>query len=137
MIELAALVQYAPLAALAVVMVLAGGLCEWRHRRALRALRYTTAAQADRVATLERDLAALLTCSRGMAERLATAETQQRRLQTQLDKLTSNDDNQVAVQHAMKLLKSGVDLKNVTSICELSEGEVEILQNLARHQQAA
>lgn len=137
MIELAALVQYAPLAVLAVVTVLAGGLCEWRHRRALGALHYTSAAQAERVATLERDLAALLTCSRGMAERLATAETQQRRLQTQLDKLTSNDDNQVAVQHAMKLLKSGVDLKNVTSICELSEGEVEILQNLARHQQAA
>ncbi len=72
-----------------------------------------------------------------MAERLTQAETQQRRLQTQLDKLTSNDDNQLAVQHAMKLLNSGVDLKNVTSLCELSEGEVEILQNLARHQRAA
>jgi hypothetical protein len=137
MIELAAFIQYAPLAALALVTVLGGVLCEWRHRRALRALRYTTAAQTDRVATLERDLAALLTCSRGMAERLAQTESQQRRLQTQLDKLNSNDDNQLAVQHAMKLLNSGVDLKNVTSLCELSEGEVEILQNLARHQRAA
>ncbi len=135
--DLAAFVQFAPLAALAVVTVVAGGLCEWRHRRALRALQFTSAAQADRVATLERDLGALLTCSRGMAERLAKTESQQRRLQTQLDKLTSNDDNQLAVQHAMKLLNSGVDLKNVTSLCELSEGEVEILQNLARHQRAA
>ena len=135
--ELATFVEYLPLAAVAVITVAAGGLCEWRHRRALRALRYTTTAQAERVATLERDLAALLTCSRGIAERLATTESQQRRLQTQLDKLTSNDDNQLAVQHAMKLLNSGVDLKNVTSMCELSEGEVEILQNLARHQRAA
>ncbi len=137
MIDFAAFIQYAPLAALAVVTVLAGVLCEWRHRHALGALRYTTIVQADRLATLERDLAALLTCSRGMAERLAKAESQQRRLQTQLDKLTSNDDKQLAVEHAMKLLNSGMDLKNVTSICELSEGEVEILQNLARHQRAA
>lgn len=137
MIELAALVQYAPLAALAVVTVLGGVLCEWRHRCALRALQYTSTVQADRVITLERDLAALLTCSRAIAERLTQTESQQRRLQTQLDKLSSSDDNQLAVQHAMKLLNSGVDLKNVTSLCELSEGEVEILQNLARHQRAA
>ena len=137
MIELAALIQYAPLAALAVVTVFGGVLCEWRQRRALRALRHTTTVQADRVATLERDLAALLTCSRGIAERLTKTETELRRLQTQLDKLGSNDDKQLAVQQAMKLLNSGVDLKNVTTLCELSEGEVEILQNLARHQRAA
>ena len=137
MTDFAAFLHYAPLAAFAVVTALVGVWCEWRHRRALRALGCTSTVQAERVATLERDLAALLTCSRGMAERLAKAESQQRRLQTQLDKLTSNDDNQLAVQHAMKLLNSGVDLKNVTSICELSEGEVEILQNLARHQRAA
>ena len=137
MIELAALVQYAPLAALAVVTVLGGVLCEWRQRRALRAVQHTTTVQTDRVTSLERDLAALLSCSRGMAERLSKTEFQQRRLQTQLDKLSSNDDNQIAVQQAMKLLNSGVDLKNVTALCELSEGEVEILQNLARHQCAA
>ena len=137
MIELAALVQYAPLAALAVVTVLGGVQCEWRHRRALVAVQHTTSVQTDRVISLERDLAALLSCSRGMAERLSKTELQQRRLQTQLDKLSSNDDNQIAVQQAMKLLNSGVDLKNVTALCELSEGEVEILQNLARHQRAA
>jgi hypothetical protein len=137
MIESAAIVHYAPLAALAGATLVVAVLGEWRHRRARRASAYAATAQAERVATLERDLAALLTCSRGMAERLAQAETQQRRLQTQLDKLSSHDDNQLAVQHAMKLLNSGVDLKNVTSLCELSEGEVEILQNLARHQRAA
>ncbi len=132
-----ALTRYAPVAALVLVMLLVAGLGQWRQRRARRAMQFALTTQSERVATLERDLAALLTCSRGMAERLTHAETQQRRLQTQLDKLTSNDDNQLAVQHAMKLLNSGVDLKNVTSLCELSEGEVEILQNLARHQRAA
>ena len=134
---IAPVLPYAPIAALALVTLVVAGLGEWRQRRARRAMQFALTTQAERAATLERDLAALLTCSRGMAERLAQAETQQRRLQTQLDKVTSNDDNQLAVQHAMKLLNSGVDLKNVTSLCELSEGEVEILQNLARHQRAA
>ena len=137
MIEFAAFVDYAPTAALAVMMVTAGMFCELRHRRARHRFKRVVGAQAERMATLERDLAALLSCSRGMAERLATSEDQQRRLQTQLDKLHSADDQQLAVQHAMKLLNSGVDLKNVTDLCELSEGEVEILQNLARHRQAA
>ena len=137
MIEFAALVEYVPLAALAVVMAVAGVLFEMRHRRALHGLKRSAGTQAERVATLERDLVALLSCSRGMAERLAKSEDQQRRLQTQLDKLHSADDKQLAVAHAVKLLNSGVDLKNVTDLCELSEGEVEILQNLARHRQAA
>ena len=137
MIELSALVDDAPLAALAVATAAAGLLCAWRQRRATRTLRRTVEAQAERTLSLERDLQAILACSRRIAERLGAGERLQRSLQTQLDKLRSADDNQVAVQHAMKLLNSGVDLKNVTAICELSEGEVEILQNLARHQQAA
>lgn len=131
-----ALVDYAPWA-VALAIVMAGGLWALRHRRVLRGLQATVATQGERLAALERDLAALLSCSRGMAERLAKTEGQQRRAQTQLDKLHSADDNQQAVAHAMKLLNSGVDLKNVTDLCELSEGEVEILQNLARHRQAA
>ena len=137
MIDLAAIPAYLPLAAIAGLLSLVGVLCELRHRRALRAATMTLAVQGERIATLERDLAALLTCSRGMAERLAVSEKQQRGLATQVAKLANADDTQLAVQHAMRLLNSGVDLKNVTSICELSEGEVEILEALARHQRAA
>ena len=137
MTEFAAFVAYMPLAALAVVVAVAGLLFEMRHRRALHGFKRVVGAQTERMATLERDLVALLSCSRGIAERLAKSADQQRRLQTQLDKLHSADDKQLAVAHAVKLLNSGVDLKNVTDLCELSEGEVEILQNLARHRQAA
>ncbi len=131
------MLDYLPLAALVGALGLAGALCELRHRRALRGLSMTVTLQAERIVALERNLSALLTCSRGVAERLGTTEKQQRSLQTQVAKLSNADDNQVAVQHAMKLLNSGLDLKNVTTLCELSEGEVEILQALARHQRAA
>lgn len=137
MSELAALLEFAPLAALGMGTLLVGVACEVRYRRAIRGQTAHAARQAERIAGLERDIAALLSCSRGMAARLAKSEGQQRRMQTQLDKLHSNDEQQLAVQHAMKLLNNGVDLKNVTELCELSEGEVEILQNLARHRQAA
>lgn len=137
MTSLAPWLDYLPLAALAATLALGALLAEVRQRRALRGLQTTLAVQAERIGVLERDLGALLTCSRGMAERLGVAEKQQRNLHTQVAKLANADDNQVAVQHAMKLLNSGIDLKNVTAICELSEGEVEILEALARHQRAA
>lgn len=133
----AALIEFAPLVGLGGLTLVVGVSFEVRHRRAWRGLTATLSTQSERIAAFERDLAALLSCSRGVAERLAKSEGQQRRMQTQLDKLHSNDDQQLAVQHAMKLLNNGVDLKNVTELCELSEGEVEILQNLARHRQAA
>jgi Protein of unknown function (DUF2802) len=135
--EFSAWIEYAAWAAGALVAVFAGGLWQRRQRRVVRGLQTALASQGERLLALERDLVALLSCSRGIAERLTKSETQQRRVQSELDKLHSADDNQMAVTHAMKLLNSGVDLQNVSDLCELSEGEVEILQNLARHRQAA
>ena len=112
-------------------------LVERRHTRTLATLHQSLTIQAGQLGGLERDLAALLSCSRRIGERVGHNERSQRTMQKQIDHLHAHDDNQVAVQHAMKLLTSGLDLKNVTSICDLTEGEVEILQNLARHQQAA
>lgn len=132
-----AISTYAPWLTLAVVVVTLGGSWAKRQRRILRGWQHRVATQGGSLVALERDLAALLSCSRGMAERLTRSEANLRRVQTQLDKLHTADENQLAVSHAMKLLNSGVDLKNVTDLCELSEGEVEILQNLARHRQAA
>ena len=134
---LTTLLDSAPWALLALVLGLGLGLWQRHQHRALRQLQGAVASQGENLAALERDLAALLSCSRGMAERVTRSEAQQRRVQSELDKLHGADDNQLAVTHAMKLLNSGVDLKNVTDLCELSEGEVEILQNLARHRQAA
>ncbi len=86
---------------------------------------------------LERDLGALVSCSRHIGDRIGDGERSRRTLQKQLDRLQFSDDNQLAVEHAMKLLNSGLPLKEITDICDLTAGEIDILQNLSRHRQAA
>lgn len=111
-------------------------IAAWQARILAR-LRQALAAQTDKLAILEGSLAALLGCSRRVGDRLGDGERVQRALQQQIDKLQFNDDKQLAVQHAMKLLNNGLDVREVTQICDLTEGEAEILQNLKRHQEAA
>lgn len=121
---------------------LIGAVCANAARRLrdqekdLADLRKAYATQGEQLAAVQRDLTALLTCARRLGDRVGQHERTQRVLRKQLDQVMASDEAQVAVQHAIKLLSSGVDMKNVTDICELSEGEVEILQNLARHQHA-
>ncbi len=109
-----------------------------RTRRRLAAHSAAHAGLARRLATLEGDIGALLSCSRRIGERIGDAERTDRTLQKQIDKLRFHgEDSQVAVEHAMKLLATGLEMKEVTRVCELTEGEVEILQNLSRFRSAA
>ena len=106
--------------------------------RRLLALANTVATQAAKIVSLENSLTALLSCSRRIGDRIGDVERIDRTLQKQIDKLSfSNDDGQIAIEHAMKLLASGRDMHEVIQICDLTEGEVEILQNLSRYQSAA
>jgi len=132
-----------PVLALAAILAMAlsgaviAGLVFTRRSRALGA---TLAAQAARVDGLERDLGAILTCSRRIGERLADSERARAALQKQLDRLrhhAQGGDEHLAVEHAMKLLSGGLPLEEVVRVCELSEGEAEILQSLARFRAAA
>lgn len=97
------------------------------------------ARQTQRCASLERDFAAVLACSRHMGDRLVGSERARDALQKQIDKLRhhQDSDDHLPVQHAMKLLDTGVALDEVVRICELSAGEAEILQSLARFRAAA
>lgn len=109
-------------------------LCAVSIRRRISACNHLIQEQARRITLLENDLGALLSCSRHIGDRIGHAERVDRTLQKQLDKLAFNrDDGRVAVEHAMKLLASGQAMQEVTRVCELSEGEVEILQNLSSY----
>jgi hypothetical protein len=128
------------------VVALIAGLTGWCGlllyalvaRRRLASMRERLQEQADITANLEGSLGALLSCSRQIGDRISDVERRDRTLQKQLDHLAFNrDEGQVAVEHAMKLLASGQDIGPVTKICELSSGEVEILQNLSRFRPAA
>lgn len=105
-----------------------------------RALGKALAVQHERIDGLERDLGAILTCSRRIGDRLADSERARAVLQKQLDRLrhhAQGGDEHLAVEHAMKLLSGGLPLDEVVRVCELSEGEAEILQSLARFRAAA
>ena len=113
------------------------GLCLVRARRRTDELGRQSRGQMEKLAALESELAALLVCSRKIAERLTDGERLQRALQKQIDTLHANDENHVNVQQAVKFLRNGVPIEEVTRLCELTQGEVEILQHVARHQRAA
>jgi hypothetical protein len=117
--------------------LLAMSLSLGRERRSRQSLEARVSAQIERIAGTERAFAALLDCSRTIGRRLVEQDLARRALQRELDKLANQDDTQLAVQHAMKLLDSGLDARNVVSICDLSEGEIELLESLARYQRAA
>lgn len=108
-----------------------------RQRATIVQLRGEIADQHKHLLGLERDLAALLSCSRRIGDRIGDGERSWRTLQKQLDRLQHSGDDQLAVEHAMKLLNNGLAMKEITEICDLTAGEVEILQNLSRHRQAA
>lgn len=126
------------LAAACILLACALALSLRRQRRVAATLDAEVAGQAHKIGRLEADLAALIACAREVGTRVGATERAERLLQKQLDQLALvRDDSQVAVEHAMKLLERGQSMNEVTRICELSEGEVEILQNLARYRPAA
>ncbi|MEQ8233869.1 MAG: DUF2802 domain-containing protein [Gammaproteobacteria bacterium] len=139
----ALLATHLPLLALAATLLVtsgAGAIAMARLARRQRALAATVTAQAARIDGLERDLGAILSCSRRIGERLGDSERARAGLQKQLDRLrhhAEGGDEHLAVEHAMKLLEGGLPLEEVVRVCELSEGEAEILQSLARFRAAA
>ncbi|MGR8918598.1 MAG: DUF2802 domain-containing protein [Gammaproteobacteria bacterium] len=113
-------------------------LAALRQRGRLRRLEAALADRSERIARLEADLAALLSCSRRIGDRIVDVERSDRTLQKQIDRLAcERDEGSVAVEHAAKLLAAGRDLAEITELCDLTAGEVEVLQNLSRFRPAA
>ena len=107
------------------------------HRRASARCTVELAAQSRRIEALERDFAAILSCSRYIGDRLGEAERMLRVLRRTADSPRTRDEGQLDVPQAMQLLANGLALEDVTRLCELSEGERELLSNMARHRRAA
>lgn len=101
-------------------------------------LRAELARYAQNVELLDSRFGALMSCSRRIGDRFSEVERHDRSLQKQIDTLKlGHDDGQVAIEHAMKLLANGSQMEDVTNICDLTQGEVEILRNLTQFRSAA
>ena len=106
----------------------------------IRILLSALEAQSHRIDTLERDLGAVLSCSRQIGSRISDQDRSRETLQKQIDRLrlqAHGEDAGASVEHAMKLLNAGHALDEVVEVCELSAGEAEILQSLERFRTAA
>lgn len=112
-----------------VVGLLSGSL---RMLRNAAQLQHFVTEKDRRIEILEADFRALLECSRTIGNRINRCDHAERVMQKQIDKLQVQDDSQVAIQHAMTLLRQGFELDEVTGICDLSHGEVEILAGLTQ-----
>ena len=122
------------------VGVAVGGVALYRLARRTAQAALEQEALARRCRGLERDFAAVLACSRQLGTRLVESERARDALQKQIDKLRLEqqaDGDYLPVQHAMKLLDSGVAVEEVIRACELSAGEAQLLHGLARFRSAA
>lgn len=107
-----------------------------RQGAKLRALTRQVGDQAQELSRLNGDLGALLECSRTIGSRLGASERSQREMKKRIEQVQLDDTNQVAIQHAMKLLDNGWEMTEVKEICDLTHGEIEILQSLRQHKAA-
>lgn len=108
-----------------------------RLSRRLRALGRELAAERHRGEQLERDLQALLGCSREVADRLRDQWQKQRSLHEQLRQLQNSVDQGSPIEQAELLMEKGLSLEQISSLCQLSQGEVDLLARWAKHRRAA
>ena len=140
MIELMSI--YAPLAAVLVLGLATAHMARAARKQdaEIRTVLSALEAQSHRIDTLERDLGAVLSCSRQIGSRISDQDRSRETLQKQVDRLrlqAHGEDGGASVEHAMKLLNAGHALEEVVEVCELSAGEADILQSLERFRSAA
>ena len=86
---------------------------------------------------LECEVAALLSCSRTLGNKVKENLKQQRALIRQIDNIELNEGGSDAVEHAAELLDKGIAMEEVAKICELSQGEVDLLSKFSGLRHAA
>lgn len=88
-------------------------------------------------AQLERQVDALLACSRAIGEQVREQTRRQRSIVEQLNQLDHHSGDDAAIGQAGKLLEKGVSLNEISDLCDLSQGELELLARLSPTRQAA
>ena len=95
--------------------------------------------ERDARGVLESDVAALLACSKNIGERLVSQGACQDNLRNKLDVIDLNRDSNSASSYGQvrKMIDQGMNLDEITQICDLSRGEVELLNHVASMRTAA
>lgn len=95
-------------------------------------LRNKARIQEKQIRQLNQDLNALLSCSRGISQKLHTYQHQFRYLNDRQDKLEVGEPEFSGYKQAMALLNRGATEDEMLSACDLSRGELNLIAHLQK-----
>ncbi len=95
-------------------------------------LRKRTQTQNRRINQLNEELNALLSCSRGISERLHNYQHQFRNITERQDKLEVGEPGSTGYKQAIALFNRGATEEEMLSTCDLSRGEINLITHLQR-----
>lgn len=93
-------------------------------------LRKKTHIQYRRINQLNEELNALLSCSRGISERLHSYQHQFRNITERQDKLEVGEPGSAGYKQAIALFNRGATEDEMLSTCDLSRGEINLIAHL-------
>lgn len=95
-------------------------------------LRKKTQSQYRQINQLNEELNALLSCSRGISERLHTYQHQFRNITDRQDKLEVGEAGGAGYKQAIALFNRGATEDEMLSACDLSRGEINLIAHLQK-----
>ena len=105
--------------------------------RMRRATRRSLQITSERIDELTRNFDALLTCSRGFAERLRAQESRTDELGRHQEQLETSGAATPNAAKVLQLLQKGYTVEDITAICDLSLSEVDLINSIARYRRVA
>lgn len=128
--------QLAATAGLAAVLCGVAALA-LRQSRRIDALARELAAERTAREDQARDLSALLDCSREIGARLREQAQRQKTVMDRVNAIAESVDGGPALHQVERLLADGLGVEQIQRVCELSQGEAELLERWKRHRSAA
>lgn len=98
-------------------------ICLLNHQRKLNG-------QIKQTLKLQEEMTALLSCERGMGERIKQQQRFIRNMEDRQDKLEIEDAGTTSYKQAMALLRKGVSADELVDACDMSRGELELLSRI-------
>jgi len=95
-------------------------------------LRKKTLDQYQRINQLNEELNALLSCSRGISDRLHNYQKQFRNINERQDKLETGEQDRAGYKQAIALFNRGATEDEMLSTCDLSRGEINLIAHLQK-----
>lgn len=95
-------------------------------------LRRKTLQQYQRINQLNEEINALLSCSRGISEKLHAYQRQFRNITERQDKLEVGEPGGVGYKQAIALFNRGASEDEMLTTCDLSRGEINLITHLEK-----